>query len=208
MLIQSDLWLAAQELAKIQMRYAESGRTLNEAALCGAKDFIEWQHYPINDLVDEVSGYEFYYHAHSAAEMPHGEHGHFHVIKRDTKSFHHLIGIALNPKGLPIRLFTTNQWVTGEEMADATTTIKSTRGFEMVKKGRMALVGRWVSALITLFSVEIEGLILERDQKITQLVAETGNRELVMNSRKQNVLTECKIDLMARLSDHLLVVNS
>jgi hypothetical protein len=78
----------------------------------------------------------------------------------------------------------------------------------MVKKGRMALVGRWVSALITLFSVEIERLILERDQKIANLVAEMGNRELVMNSRKHDVLTECKIDLMARLSDHLLVVNS
>jgi hypothetical protein len=72
----------------------------------------------------------------------------------------------------------------------------------------MALVSRWVSALITLFSVEIEGLILERDQKIAQLVAEMGSRELVMNSRKHHVLTECKIDLMGRLSDHLLVVNS
>lgn len=208
MLIQSDLWLAAQELANIQMRYAESGRTLNEAALCGAKDFIEWQHYPINDLVDEVSGYEFYYHAHSADEMPHGEHGHFHVIRRDTDGFHHLIGIALNQRGLPIRLFTTNQWVTGEEMADSAMVIKSIRGFEMVKKGRMALVSRWVSALIKLFSAEIERLILERDQMIAQLVAEMGNRELVMNSKKHHVLTECQIDLIQRLSDHLLVVNS
>ena len=208
MLVQSNLWLAAQELANIQMRYAESGRTLNEAALCGAKDFIEWQHYPINDLVDEVSGYEFYYHAHSADEMPHGEHGHFHVIRRDTEGFHHLIGIALSQRGLPIRLFTTNQWVTGEEMADSAMVIKSIRGFEMVKKGRMALVSRWVSALIKLFSVEIERLILERDQMISQLVAEMGNRELVMNSRKHHVLTECKIDLIQHLSDHLLVVNS
>ena len=208
MLIQSNLWLAAQELANIQMRYAESGRTLNEAALCGAKDFIEWQHYPINDLVDEVSGYEFYYHAHSADEMPHGEHGHFHVIRRDTDGFHHLIGIALNQRGLPIRLFTTTQWVTGEEMADSAMVIKSIRGFEMVKKGRMALVSRWVSALIKLFSAEIERLILERDQKIAQLVAEMGNRELVMNSRKHHVLTECKIYLIQHLSDHLLVVNS
>ncbi len=208
MLIQSNLWLAAQELANIQMRYAESGRTLNEAALCGAKDFIEWQHYPINDLVDEVSGYEFYYHAHSADEMPQGEHGHFHVIRRDTDGFHHLIGIALNPKGLPIRLFTTNQWVTGEEIADSTMVIKFIRGFEIVKKGRMALVSRWVSALIKLFSAEIERLILERDQKIAQLVVEMGNRELVMNSRKHHVLTECKIDLIQRLSDHLLVVHS
>lgn len=208
MLIQSNLWLAAQELANIQMRYAESGRTLNEAALCGANDFIEWHHYPSNDVVDQLSGYEFYYHAHSADEMPNGEHGHFHVTKRDTEGFHHLIGIALNPKGLPIRLFTTNQWVTGEGMADSTRVIKSIQGFEMVKKGRMAPVSRWVSALIKLFSAEIERLILERDQKIAQLVAEMGSRELVMNSRKHHVLTECKIHLMQRLSDHLLVVNS
>ena len=208
MLAQSKLCLAAQKLAKIQMQFAKSGRTLNEAALCGAKDFVEWQHYPSNDLADLNSGYEFYYHAHSADEMPHGEHGHFHVIKRDSKGFHHLVGIALNPKGLPIRLFTTNQWITGEEMADSTMVIKSIRGFEMAKKGRMALVSRWVSALITLFSVEIERLILERDKKIAQLVAEMGDRELVMNSKKHHVLTECKIDLMRCLSDHLLVVNS
>jgi hypothetical protein len=208
MLIQSNLWLAAYELASIQMRYAKSGRTLNEAALCGAKDFIEWQHYPTNDLVDEVSGYAFYYHAHSAGEMPNGEHGHFHVIKRDAKGFHHLIGIALNQTSLPTRLFTTNQWVTGEAMAGAKIVIQSIRGFEMVKRGRMALVSKWVSALIKLFSVEIEGLILERDQQIAQLVAQMGSREAVLKSRKHHVLTECKIDLMERLSDHLLVVHS
>ncbi|MCF8190723.1 hypothetical protein FD967_04355 [Polynucleobacter sp. JS-Mosq-20-D10] len=208
MLIQSNLWLAAQELASIQMKYAESGRTLSEAALCGAKAFVEWQHYPANDLVDEVSGYEFYYHAHSADEMPNGEHGHFHVIKRNAKGFHHLIGIALNQKGLPTRLFTTNQWVTGEEMADSTMVVKSIQGFEMVTKGRMALVTKWIGALIQLFAKEIEGLILERDQKIARLVAQQGNRELVLNSKEHHVLTECKIDLMERISDHLLVVNS
>ena len=208
MLIQSNLWLAAQELASIQMKYAESGRTLSEATLCGAKAFVEWQHYPANDLVDEVSGYEFYYHAHSADEMPNGEHGHFHVIKRNAKGFHHLIGIALNQKGLPTRLFTTNQWVTGEKMADSTIVMRSIQGFEMVTKGRMALVTKWIGALIKLFATEIEGLILERDQKIAQLVAKQGNRELVLNSKKYHVLTECKVDLMGRISDHLLVVNS
>ena len=90
MLIQSNLWLAAQELASIQMKYAESGRTLSEATLCGAKVFVEWQHYPANDLVDEVSGYEFYYHAHSADEMVDDEHGHFHLFKRCGHDFHHL----------------------------------------------------------------------------------------------------------------------
>jgi hypothetical protein len=93
-------------------------------------------------------------------------------------------------------------------MADSTMAIKSIQGFEMVKRGRMALVSKWVSALIKLFSVEIEGLILERDQQIAKLVAEMGSRQVVLNSRKHHVLTECKIDLMERLSDHLLVVNS
>ena len=104
MLTQSNLYKAAQTLAEIQLRYAQSGRSLSDAALCGAKEFIEWQHYPNNDLVDEASGYEFYYHSHSSDEMPKGEHGHFHVIKRAGESFHHLIGIALDRQGLPVRL--------------------------------------------------------------------------------------------------------
>ncbi|QWE05265.1 hypothetical protein [Polynucleobacter sp. JS-JIR-II-50] len=208
MLTQSNLWLAAQELANIQMRYADTGRTLNEAALGGARDFMEWQHYPNNDLADEQSGYEFYYHAHSADEMPREEHGHFHVIKRESNTFHHLIAIALNQRGLPVRLFTTNQWVTGEEMAESKLAIKSLEEFRMVVKGRMAPVAKWVGALIQLFAVEIDELILGRDQKIAQLAANRGDRELVLNSRKHHVLTECKIDLMERLSEHLSVVNS
>jgi hypothetical protein len=140
--------------------------------------------------------------------MPNGEHGHFHVIKRDAKSFYHLVGIALDQKGLPTRLFTTNQWVTGEAMIDSVTTIKFAKEFEMVVKGRMAPVSNWVGALIYLFSAEIEKLIVERDQKIRLLEAEYGNRERVLNSRKHHVLTECKIDLLGRLSENLLVVNS
>ena len=207
MLAQSKLCLAAQKLANIQMQFAKSGRTLNEAALCGAKDFVEWQHYPNNDLADSNSGYEFYYHAHSANEMPDGEHGHFHVIKRNAKTFHHLVGIALNQKGLPTRLFTTNQWVTGEEMVDSVATIKFVKEFDMVVKGRMAPVSNWVGSLIQLFSAEIEKLIVERDQKIASIEAEFGGHELVLSSRRHHVLTECKIDLLDRLSEHLLVVN-
>ena len=208
MLTQSNRWLAAQELASIQMKYAKSGRTLNEAALCGARDFIEWQHYPNNDLADKQSGYEFYYHAHSADEMPKGEHGHFHVIKRHAKSFHHLVGISLDQKGLPVRLFTTNQWVTGEEMADSNLVMQSVVEFQMDITGRMAPVSKWVGALMQLFQSEIKELIKERDREITRLVTRLGNRGNVLNSREHHVLSECKIDLMGRLSENLLAVNS
>ena len=208
MLTKSHPYKAAQALAEIQLRYAQSGRSLSDAALCGAKEFIEWQHYPDNDLVDGASGYEFYYHSHSSDEMPKGEHGHFHVIKRAGESFHHLIGVALDRQGLPVRLFTTNQWVTGEQMVSPDAVIQMIGGFEMNIKGRMAPVSNWLAALIELFLPEIEVLVRGRDEKIAQLKLELGGVELALNSKEHHVLTECKIDLMDRLSMHLSVVNS
>ena len=41
MLGKSIQYSAAQELANIQVRLANNNRTLSEAALCGAKEFIE-----------------------------------------------------------------------------------------------------------------------------------------------------------------------
>ena len=207
MLIQSTLCLAAQEIASIQTRYAKKGLTISELALCGAKEFIEWNHYPANDLVDEVSGYEFYYHAHSADEMVDGEHGHFHLFKRCGHDFHHLIGIALNQQGLPVRLFTTNQWVTGEKFVSAQSVIAQLRDFDMAIKGRMGPIARWISALTKLYFIDMEKLILSRDQKISELKIELGDLESALDSKSHHVLTESKIDLLDQLSQHLLPEN-
>lgn len=207
MLIQSTLCLAAQEIAGIQTRYAKKGLTLSEAALCGAREFVEWNHYPKNDLSDPVSAYEFYYHAHSADEMLEGEHGHFHLFKRNGVEFHHLIGIALNQQGLPVRLFTTNQWVTGEKLVSSPKVLEELRDFDMVTKGRMGPVARWLSALTKLFFIDMELLILDRDRKIKLLESEFGDLQSVLDSRIHHVLSEVEIDLLDRLSQHLLPVN-
>ena len=60
MLTQSTLYSAAQDIAAIQLGYAQKGLNLCQVALGGAKEFLEWQHYPKNDLVDGISGYEYY----------------------------------------------------------------------------------------------------------------------------------------------------
>ena len=207
MLIQSTLCLAAQEITGIQTRYAKKGLTLSEAALCGARKFIEWSHYPANDLVDKVSGYEFYYHAHSADEMHDGEHGHFHLFKRNGVEFHHLIGIALNQQGLPVRLFTTNQWVTGEKLVSAKSVVSDLRDFDMAIKGRMGPIARWISSFTKLFFLEMEMLILGRDQKISELEIELGDLKSALDSKSHHVLTEGRINLLDRLSQHLLLAN-
>ena len=207
MLIQSTLCLAAQEIASIQTHYAKKGLTLSEVALCGSREFIEWQHYPNDDLVDGDSGYEFYYHSHSANEMPEGEHGHFHLFKRTGTEFHHLIGIALNQTGLPVRLFTTNQWVTGETLVKAEIVLVELQAFEMAIKGRMGPMARWISSLTKLFYIDMEALVLQRDQVIHRLESDLGSLELALKEKSHHVLTERKIDLVERLSQHLLLVN-
>ena len=204
--MQANLSSAARDLASVQIAYANRGITLSELALCGAKEFLEWQHYPNNDLVDADSGYEFYYHAHSSDETPKGEHGHFHLFKRSTKNpkkFHHLIGVALDLKGLPVRIFTTNQWVTGESLLDASTVLRLLKNFNVSTRGRMSPLAKWINAFTKLFYVEMEKLIVERDQVIAKLVEKMESRSVALESKNHHVLTQCKIDLMQGLSKHL-----
>jgi hypothetical protein len=205
--MQSDFAMAAQELAAIQLHYANKGLTLSQAALCGSPNFIEWQHYPRNDLSDSVSGYEFYYHAHSARETPPDEHGHFHLFKRDLlnqSSFIHLIGISLNQMGLPVRIFTTNQWVTGEQFQWADQVMEGVHHFHLETKGRMAPISRWLVAFMRLFANEIEQLVLARDLRLASL-SEVMDLEKVLELRDHHILTQCNINLMERLSEHLLI---
>lgn len=207
--MQSDDVMAAQELAAIQLHYANKGLTLSQAALCGSPSFVEWQHYPRNDLADVASGYEFYYHAHSAQETPPDEHGHFHVFRRDLldqSRFTHLIGISLDRTGLPVRIFTTNQWVTGEQFQWADRVLEDVRQFHLETKGRMAPIARWLDAFMRLFLDDIEQIVLARDLRLASL-SEKMDIAKVLELREHHVLTQCNINLLDRLQMHLSAAN-
>ena len=194
---------AASTLMRVQASYASKGIALCQAALCGAKEFIAWTHYPKNDCSDTDSGYEFYYHAHEPSDMPESEHGHFHIFKRNIsqpEKFTHLIGIALNTKGLPVRLFTTNQWVTGESMQNAKTVQAYVKGYSFHCKGRLAPLAKWIEAMLTLYAEEITSLILKRDELIAVHVAAGIKKTNFLEDRSQHCLTACKINLLEKLS--------
>jgi hypothetical protein len=53
----------------------------------------------------------------------------------------------------------------------------------------------------------MEKLILNRDQKISELKIEFGDLESALDSKSHHVLTESKIDLLDQLSQHLLPEN-
>lgn len=78
----------------------------------------------------------------------------------------HLIGVALDRRGEPIRLFTTNRWVTGESWYRAEDVIAMLDCFQIEEGGGSALVNYWLGGLIRLFQPEIAGLLRERDAVI------------------------------------------
>lgn len=111
---------------------AKTGDNIVGELIRGVETFYEWDHYPKGDVFDHETHSQFYYHAHPQ-ELRGGEHSHFHTFVRplgmpagilpaplpglelpkgDNDALSHIIGISMDPQGVPIRLFATNRWVT------------------------------------------------------------------------------------------------
>lgn len=154
--------------------------------LKGQGEFYEWDHYPKGDVYDSETHSQYYYHAHPA-DLRAGEHGHFHTFlrpagmpfgiqpaplpdysppKNDTDSLCHLIGIAMDSTGYPIRLFTTNRWLTGEIWYTADDVIAMLDRFDMDLAYPSWPVNIWISSILRLFRPEVVGLLRRRDRGI------------------------------------------
>ncbi len=150
--------------------------------LRGQGEFYELDHYPKGDVYDSETHSQFFYHSHRE-----GEHGHFHTFlrekgmpkdcrpvnqseanfmkERDDK-LSHLIAISMNRAGFPIRLFTTNRWITADNWYKADDVIKMLDRFEMDLAWPSWPVNIWVTALLRLFRPQVEELVRERDSAV------------------------------------------
>lgn len=148
-------------------------------------EFLEWDHYPKGDVVDWETHGQYYYHAHPKKERP-GEHGHFHTFlryegipkrvkplklnfpqeKNEDRIGSHLIAVAMDNKGFPIKLFTTNRWVTDETWYPASAVISMLERFEIDHTFPSWATNRWLTALIRLFRPQIEILVKKRDKTV------------------------------------------
>lgn len=142
-----DAKVAGQRLLETYAALAAQGKHLLHGLL--DQPPRQWQHYPEDDAIDPVSGYQWFYHSHSPDDRPGAaEHGHFHLFARrqlwarrlqsaSEKAFasltgypnkrvntRHLISVSLDAKGIPISLFTVNSWVTGDLMLSAELTLR------------------------------------------------------------------------------------
>jgi hypothetical protein len=84
--------------------------------------------------------------------------------ERDEVS--HLIAIAVDPRGEPNRLFTTNRWVTGETWYRAEDVTQMLDRFVIAEKAPSPVLNRWIGAMIQLFRPQVAALLQARDETV------------------------------------------
>ena len=88
-------------------------------------------------------------------------------LKRGTREeVSHLVAIAVDCRGEPIRLFTTNRWVTGETWYRADDVIRMLDRFAITEVEPSEALNRWVGGMLRLFRPQIAALLRMRDQTV------------------------------------------
>ena len=165
---------------------AKSKSNVVAEVLSGQGEFYEWDHYPKGDVYDWETHGQYYYHAHPAG-LRGDEHGHFHTFLRpkgmpegvrpadlpdyqpppgDNDALSHLIAFSMDRAGFPVRLFTTNRWVTGEIWYAAADVSAMLDRFNMDLSYPSWPVNIWITAMTRLFRPEIEDLLHQRDRAV------------------------------------------
>ena len=159
----------------------KSGQNPVGQCLAHQGTFYEEEHYPQGDVYDAESHSQYYYHAHRPES---GEHGHFHTFLRakgmrrsmkpapysgDDKrptgkdALSHIVAFSMDRPGMPIGLFTTNRWVTGETFYAAGDVIDMIDRFSVEQSYPCLATNRTVTGLMRLFKPQIVALLEQRD---------------------------------------------
>lgn len=111
----------------------------------------------------------------------------------------HLVAIAVDEDGWPVRLFTTNRWVTGETWYRADDVIRMLDRFRVGGDRPSALLNRWLGAIVRLFRPEITRLLHQRDAAIVE--RRWRSREDALEDPRLEITSSLAIDLDARLAE-------
>jgi hypothetical protein len=110
----------------------------------------------------------------------------------------HLIAIAIDFRGEPVRLFTTNRWVTGETWYRADDVIRMLDRFAITEQAPSWLLNRWIGAMIQLYRPQIAALLRARDR--TVMSWRRRRRAHVFEDTRLEVTSNHDIDLDAQFA--------
>ena len=177
---------AAEAVMNVHRLLAKAQSTILREMLAGEAAAAPWRHYPDGDVYDAEYFSQYYFHDHPmTVEWP-DVRGHFHTFLRlpeleddGSDTAHdlltdglqepplcHLIGVAVDGVGYPIRLFTTNRWVTGENRQPAARLIGLLQHFEVDHTHPSWAVNVWITNLLRMYRPQIEDLLHGRDRVV------------------------------------------
>lgn len=209
---------AEQVLITQHQMLTKTGKNILHHTLQKKRKHIRFNHYPKGDRIDFKTGGQYFYHCHRENEESE-EHGHFHCYlrqksipkhmkptpladwdKNQDSPMAHLIAIAMNRLGQPIRLFTVNRWVTSETWFDAKHVTNLVKRFKMTLSDDpyWQPLDQWVEGMLHLFAPQIAWLHQERDAKMAQYAQENPTDNIYEN-RAIEELSEISIDLQTQI---------
>lgn len=219
---------AAATVLECERALARSGMSVVSEVLRGQGDFVTWERYPKGDILDPETHSQYFYHAHAAEEMAAGENGHFHLFVRpaalapgmepwdlpgavvpedEGARFAHLGAISVDGHGRPIRIFTTNRWVTNETLYRASDVLSLLDHFSIGLAHPNWAVSQWLNAMVVLYRPQLESLLLRRDAMLGEWMAAHPDQDVLEDRRLQNTseTAVAHADQIARIEAALAV---
>ena len=217
---QKAKFLAYAEKALLcqQKMTTKQGRNILHYTLEKKQRHVGVDHYPKGDRIDHATGAQYFYHCHRENEAS-NEHGHFHCFlrykhipkrlkptplkdwdKHMDNPMTHIVAIAMDRFGMPIRLFTVNRWISYEVWYDAKHVLNFIKRFKMTMADDVywSVLDQWVEAMLHLFSPQIHWLHHQRDAFVKQQQAFALNENVYENHAFEE-LSELSIDLKSQI---------
>lgn len=209
---------AGREIVECRRVLAKGGQDFVSEVLRGQGTFYEYDHYPKDDVYDDESHAQYYYHAHRGLW---GEHGHFHTFLRRAgmpagvaplevphaepwpsgdEALAHLIAISMDAHGAPIGLFAPNRWVASDTWYPARDVIAMLDCFRIDHAWPSWPLNRCLGAMFVLYRPHIEALLLERDCAIA-LWRKALPHEDVLERRDLEILAYLPISVDETLAE-------
>jgi len=115
--------------------------------------------------------------------------------REDNDKLSHLVAISMDSRGLPIRLFTTNRWVTGETWYGAEDVVRMLDRFAIGTGEPSRPLNAWITAMFTLFRPQMHALLAARDAAIMTWRRRHRGRIHVFEDRRLDVTSLTAIDI-------------
>jgi len=205
---------AAHDLIHCLEEFASRGEVPLAAVVRESGAPCLWQHYQGNaasPLGEQPHELHYYYHSHAVTGALRQEHGHYHLFAQlgaddgGTPRYTHIVAIGVDARGLPLRLFTTNRWVTDETWLPADKVIALSERIASASETASDSVERWLRAQLGVFAPQIAALLRHRDHRIGRRM-HGGRRPGLLEDRRMHVLSQCRVSVQHQLTafDHVI----